>query len=122
LARNIIPLTSLTSSRKAYGFSADFFSFFLSCSRRSACVKKENDDASSDADGVTFAGLLDLPFFGTGSSSSSSSSSDNTDGREEEEAREEDDLVDLLSSSDSDGTMKSSSSSEAFEDFRPDEM
>lgn len=107
--------TSLMTWRKEYGLSVDFFSSFLSCSRRSAAVRNERELSLTWVDILALAFGLD--FLAAGSSSSSSSSSSVTmDCREE--GREEEDFTDAGSISESEGTMKSSSS-EALEDFRP---
>lgn len=111
--------TSLTSCKNPYGLSVAFFSSFLSCSRCSAAVRNENEsDVWVEALGLILAFPFDFNFLEIGSSSSSSTSSESNDWRDE--GREEEVFMDPTSASESsDGTTKSSSSSEALEDFRP---
>lgn len=88
--------TSLISARNAYGLSLSFFSFFFSCSRCSAAVRKERlPDVAAGALLSAAAFLaVDLLFdFLTGSSSSDSSSE--MAERREEPDREETDLNDF---------------------------
>lgn len=119
--------TSCTSAKNEYASSVAFFSLFLSCSRRSAAVK--NAFVLPDIPSAVttfFPPVLCFPddfafaFAFCGLSSSEDSSEGTVDRREAVE-RDEDDFTDLTSVSES-GTMKSSSSSDAFDrDFRTEE-